>query len=58
MRCSTMFRCDENPDSSVSLEFVLAQMVNSERLPAFSQDLLLLLPLSLFLAPFVVTLFW
>lgn len=39
------------------LEFILTQMVYTQRLPAFSQDLLLLLPLSLFLAFSVVTLF-
>lgn len=45
--------------SFVILQFILIQMVNSERLPAISQDLLLLLPLSLFLASFpAFTLWW
>lgn len=35
--------------SPISLQFVLVEMIDVERLPAFSQELLLLLPLCLFL---------
>ena len=39
----------ESLHTDVILQFVLIQVIDVERLPALSQDLLLLLPLSLFL---------
>lgn len=46
------------PQRSVVLELVFVQMIHIERLPAVGQDLLLLLPLRLFLGSFpVVSLF-
>lgn len=46
--------CTEVQQSSAILKFIFTEMVDVERLPAFSQDLLLLLPLSLFLGSFSV----